>query len=785
MTLMKKAIRSMWRGKRSYIACIALMTIGIAVYTAFNMLYLNLGFARDSMYRNQRFADVFASVRGIPLSTAQDMTWIAGIAQAQGRIGIDARVTISGKEDKIITLHMLSFDPYENDPLNDFYLSQGLPPGPDEILVGDAFMQANNLVPGDALSVTLGGKKLALTVRGGAKSPEYVYAVPDAGTLLPDNEAFGFAYMAYPALAAMTGELGTVNDLSFTLQDGVKYEEVKAQLEDALAPYGLVSLYPRKDHPSNSMLNTEIKSLGSMATSLPMVFILMAVIILYIMLRRVIEQERGSIGMLKAFGFSDWEVIAHYLCYGVVTGALGGIIGGIGGLAMSGGFTQIYLDYFNLPALKAQPSPRYMLEGLVIAVGAGAAGAFMGTRQMLKLSPSEAMRPPAPRVVKYDLIGMIPVLKLLLASNGYMAMRNIARSWFRSLFIILGIAFSFSIIALMSSYTDMFDKLLFEQFTKVQFYDVKVTLKEPKPYMQAVEAVYGVNGVSFAEGILEVPAELRLEHLKQNVVVTAIKSGASLQKIYDTVGEFNLQPPTGGLTISASLAKELDAKRGDMLIMKTSYSKDEEIPMPVINVVNENLGMTAYCELESLCTLLETPICAGSVMLTTDDTAYVKTVLLDAGNVASVIDKAEARKAYDDMMTTYGSMFIFLQLAGMAIAFAIITNTSSISLSERKREYATLRVLGMHPREIAKILGFEYWLLALIGMIPGIPLLRMLKTGMSSMMESSMFTIPLESPLSCYITAAACCLITVGLCNLLAARQIEKYDMVEVLKERE
>jgi putative ABC transport system permease protein len=126
-----------------------------------------------------------------------------------------------------------------------------------------------------------------------------------------------------------------------------------------------------------------------------------------------------------------------------------------------------------------------------------------------------------------------------------------------------------------------------------------------------------------------------------------------------------------------------------------------------------------------------------------------------------------------------------MQIAGMAVAYAIITNTSSISLSERKREYATLRVLGMHPREIGKILGFEYWVLTAIGIIPGIPLVRMLKEGMAGMMDTTMFSIPLSTPVSSYATAAVLCMITVALCNFTSARHIAKFDMVDILKERE
>lgn len=785
MILFKKAMRSIWRGKRSYIACIVLMMIGIAVYTSFNLLFINLTAAENKMYGDQRFADAFAKVRGIPLNAAEALTSINGIEKADGRITVDARVTLPGKEEKIITLRIHSFDPGEHEPLNAFLITQGNPPGESEILVGDSFFKANSLDIGDTLSLIISGKQVRLTVSGAAQSPEYVYAIPDTGQIMPDNETFGFAYAGYGQLSTITGEQGLCDSLSFKLQDGFSFDDVKIPIEDALAPYGLIRAYARKDQPSASMLNQEINSLGSMATALPMVFILMAVIILYIMLKRVIEQERGSIGTLKAFGFSDTQILAHYLCYGLIVGGSGGLLGCIVGLWMSGGFTALYLDYFNLPALKASADPKFIAYGMLIALLSGAAGAFMGTRSMLKLTPSEAMRPPAPPIIKTDIFRRLPFLRVILAPNGFMAVRNITRSWFRSLFVILGIAFSFSMIGFTNSYTDMFNKMLIEQFSKVQMYDVKVSLKDPKPSTQAVEAVYGVGRVTAAEPSLELPAELRFANRKESLAITALEPDSRLRKIYDGEGKFYLQPPEGGLIISESLAKKVGAKRGDTLMMKTPYTGDTEIPMPVLGLVSESLGMTAYTELNSLCSLLGVPKSANCVLIATPDPGYVKASLGDADNVSFVTDKNESRKTNEDFLQTYSSMFIMMQLAGMGVAFAIITNTSSISLSERKREYATLRVLGMHPREIGKILGFEYWLLTFVGIIPGIPLLRALKAGMSGMMDTTLFTIPLSTPVSSYIAAAALCMVTVEACNFLSARRIAKFDMVEVLKERE
>lgn len=785
MILFKKAMRSIWRGKRSYIACVVLMAVGISMYAAFNMVAINLTTARDKLYSDQRFADAFASVRGMPINAAERLSEIDGIEAVAAGISADARVLLENKPDKIITLRIHSFEPDEDDPLNKFLITHGSAPSENEIIIGNSFFEANGLDVGETLTLIISGKEIKLTVSGTAQSPEYVYAIPDSGQIMPDNEAFGFAFVTYAQLSTITGEQGLADKLAFKLGPDTGFDSIKYILEDELAPYGFISLFPRKDHPSAAMLNQEINSISSVSTSMPMVFIFMAVIILYIMLKRVIEQERGSIGTLKAFGFSDFEVLLHYLCYGLLTGGLGGIFGCLGGQAMSNFYTELFAEYFNLPALTSSMDPALIAVSMLISLASGALGAFMGTRSVLKLNPSEAMHPPAPPLITVDVLKSLPSVRILLASNGQMAMRNISRSKFRSLFVIIGVSFSFALIGFTASFPYMMDKMMLDQFSKVQLFDVKASLKTPGSTVETLEAVYGINGVSLAEGILELPCELRLQNRKESMLITGIAEGARLQRIYESEGEIYLQPVKGGLTISASLAGKIGASRGDTLMVKTMYTGDEEIPMPVLGIVNESIGMSAYMELSSLCMALNVPESINGVLISTADPVAVKTALENADNVSAVTDRQETRKTYDDMLASYGSMFTMMQLAGMGVAYAIITNTASISMSERKREYATLRVLGMFPREIGKILGFEYWLLTVIGIIPGIPLLGAIRTAMSQMIDVSMFTIPASVPLSSYITAAAGCLVTVGLCNLLSSRQISKFDMVEVLKERE
>lgn len=784
MTLWKQAVRGVWRGRKSYFACIVLLAMGIMVYVSYQLLYVNLSSAQKQFYASQRFADGFASVDAISVGAVKNLSDIKGISRVDSSITLDARV-MGLSDTKIVTLRLNSFDPENPERLNNFVLAKGTVPESGGLLIGQTFAAANKLAVGDTVRLIVNGQEIERQITGIAQSPEYVYVIPDTGQLLPDDSAFGFAFVPAADLETLGSGRGIANRLSFLLEKGATFRQVEAPLREALEPYGLRSLTARKDQPSHAMLQQEIDQLGSMSASIPTVFIVMAVLILYIMLKRMIEQERMQIGTLKAFGFSNWTIVLHYLSYGGVTGAVGGVAGVLLGLVMTGGMTQMYLDYFSLPAIQVPPDPFYILMGLLIAILSGLAGAFMGVRGVLRLEPGEAMRPPSPPVLKSDLFARLPLIRKLLTSYGFMASRNITRNKFRSTFVLAGMAFAFAITAFMASYGDMFKTLMLDQFTKVEVYDLKITLKTPTGAADALETADALKGVDSAEAILELPAELHREHLQEAVSLTALPDDAGLYRIYDVDSKQNHSPPKEGILLSSTLAKKLQAKRGDVLTVRTPYTGDRDIPLPVMGVVHTNSGSSAFVSLKGIWNALDIPPTVNSILLSAKDPQAIKAELTDAKNVAAMIDQEEAKASYMDMFRTYSSLMEMMQGIGMIIAFAIITNTASISLSERKREYATMRVLGMHPKEIGKVVSFEYWVLSLGALPLGILLTRMIKQAMATTIDSDLFTMPLNTPLGSYLSAAVLCAATVALSNRLARRRISKFDMVEVLKERE
>ncbi len=260
---------------------------------------------------------------------------------------------------------------------------------------------------------------------------------------------------------------------------------MKDELETALKPYDLIILFEKEDLLSYLFMEEEIQGGKSMSTSLPMAFVGMAAVVLYLMLRRVIEQDRNQIGILKAFGYSDSGVLFHYVTYGLTTGVLGALLGlGISYLTISP-YIGFYLEYYKLPISTAVKDYTFYYIGGIWAVGAGVIGAYFGARKVVKLKPADAMRPKAPPPVRKDNRVVMFLLRPVLTSRGFMTIRNILRNKVRSGFVIIGITFSYSMMVMIGMMSGMIDAMFFNQFNHILKYDVEISLHEMVPYDEA------------------------------------------------------------------------------------------------------------------------------------------------------------------------------------------------------------------------------------------------------------------------------------------------------------
>ncbi len=791
VVLRQKALREIRENKGVYIACIVVIVIGLLTYTSMSIVLENLQRAQQDFYAQTHFADGFIKLTGYPENKVQALRGLPGITTIEGRIVKDVRI-FEEKSDSNRSLRMVSLNRANPPELNQIQLFSGRLPEDhtSEILVDPKFFAANKLNLGDTLTLILEGKRATFTIVGTAQSPEFVYAMRSAQDLYPDPVTFGISYIPLNSLKALVKEAGQVNDIVFTLEPGTNFEAVKDQLQTELKRYGVQSVLPRKDQTSHAILTSELASLKGTTQTLPTVFLGVATIILYTMLRRLIEQQRVMIGTMKAFGFTNREIILHYLSYPLFIGGFGGLLGGLSGIALSYPLTSLYEEYFALPGLKSTFSLKYLFFGMALSLAFSLLSGIKGSLDILRLEPAEAMRPAAPGSARKTRIEQITWLWSKLTSQAQMGVRNVFRSPVRSLFTVIGMAVVFSLMTVSWSMQNMTDKLTTFQFERVQTYDAKISLISPTSTRATQYSLAHEPGISRIEPLLEVPASLENQWHKKEVIIMGLPQEATLYNILDKE-EKRVPVPENGILLSERLANLLQVKVGDSLTFKSPLRKDfidgKEQILFVKGVVPQYIGLNAFMEIGSLQKLLQQGEISTSMLVKMDPegVSALKSKYRDAGQVSSIESMKESSEKILEMMASSSFMIYFLAvLAGIA-GFALIYNSSIISLSERQRELASLRVLGMTPKEVLRVITSEQWTLCFMGIALGIPLTFGLMAGMAQALSTDLYSIPAELPPLTLMGGVVGTALSVWIAQTRTQRKIRSLPFVEILATKE
>lgn len=789
--LRRKAWRDIKENKGVYLACIVVIAIGLIIYASMSIVVENLDKSQQDYYSQTHFADGFISVTAYPESKVNSLALLPGIEQVEGRIVKDVHI-IDKQKDTNRYLRMVSVNMTNPPKLNQLRLVTGRFPADNqsEILVDPQFFAANHLSLGDTINVVMEGKQASFHITGTAQSPEFIYIMKNSLDLYPSPADFGIAYVPLSSLKAMVKENGQVNDLVFTLKTGVSFDSVKNSLQDALKPYGLQSIVARKDQTSNAIFTNEIKGLRSEAETLPVVFLGVAAFILYSMLQRLIEQQRGVIGSLKALGFTDREVVLHYLTYPFVIGTAGGLIGSLSGIALSYPLTTLYKQFFALPGLKSSFSIKYLIFGVALALFFSVLSGLKGSLDILRLEPAQAMRPPTPLTASKTLVEKISWFWQNLSAQAQMGIRGVFRTPTRSFFYVLGIAVVFSLMTVSWSMQNMISLMTVVQLQKVQTYDLKLQLAHPSPTNAVKAALSQETGVTKVEPVLEVPAALSSGWLQKEVSLMGLTKDSTLYNILDNNGN-RVEVPDQGLLLSEHLAQVLNVKTGDVIYVESPLRNDpigqKGENLLVKGVVPQYVGLNAFMEEQELQHFLRQGEISTSMLVKIDPSkvGQIKNKYQNASNVSTIESLKDTGDKIQKLMSSFGFTVWLLAILGGITGFALIYNSSIISLSERKRELASLRVLGMTPREVLKVITSEQWTLYIFGVLLGIPIAYGLEIGMAQALSTDIYSLPAQLPPVALLGAAVGTAFSVLVAQSRAYYKIKSLPYVDILAARD
>lgn len=784
--LIRKMIRDMLENKLAYAACVIVMAIGLMTYASMSIVMENLLNAKDSFYNDYKMADVFAQVQSFPRSKLDDFEKIEGIDEADGVIKQDFRVRIGDEADSGY-LRVNSFDVHRTQRLNDVHVEEGYSLTEDDLLiwVGKKYVEANGLELNDKLDLIVNGRLQTFTIAGIVQSPEYVYVTRNQADFYPDPKTFDIAYISEDLMEKLLSKTGQVNYLTFSLTEGVSFDDLKPTLESKLKDYGLVSIVEQKDQTSNFMLSSELEQLVSSSKSMPVLFLSISSFILYIMLKRLTEMQRGQIGILKAMGYSNFQIMLHYLGYAVTIGAIGGIVGGILGTLLSMTFTEMYKEFFSFPTLKNAYTYKYMAYGMLISLAFSIFAGYQGSKKVLKLTPSMAMSPETPKRVKNSSIERVGILWNNLTIQGRMAVRNISRSKGRSLFTVLGLVFAFSILVVAWTYNEMVDVMMFDQFHEVQLYDMKVSFLDVQPADEVRNTFYHIDGVQYAETLIELPVQVINGQYEKTTVIIGLTDETKLYRVLDKdKREVDLSRP--GLYLSENLANKLHASVGTILRIENPIT-DDHLLMELVGIIPQYIGANGYANVAYLeeKTHLHNLATTAYLSIDEDKMASIKSELDKSPSVGVVEIPSETMAKLLDLMDSYGFMNYLMAIISVIVGFAIVYNSSVISLSERQRELASLRVLGMSVDEVLQVVSFEQWLLGIVSILIGIPVSYVMMQAMAKSYQTDIYSVPAVIGDNAFTLSVLGTALFIFLSQINVKRKIKRLDIVEVLKERE
>jgi putative ABC transport system permease protein len=748
--------------------------------------YRSLDETRAAYYERYRFADVFAVVSRAPKAVVDQILEIPGVAAAEARIAKLALLDIPNYLEPA-TAQVISLPDTGEPKLNLLYMRFGRTPEAgrsDEVVVNDTFAKAHGFIIGSRFSAILNGRKRDLVIVGTALSPEFIYTI-GPGDIMPDDRRFAIIWMSEKALAGAYNLDGAFSSISVKLLRSASEREVISRLDALLDKYGGRASYGRKDQTSHAWIDHELDMLSNMSRTLTPIFLLVSAFLVNLTLTRLVALEREQIGLLKALGYANRAIVGHYVKFVVAIVVLGVAIGSGIGTWLGVFVTQFFGDFFHFPFLVFAKSPDLYAIAAVLSLLAAVLGASRALREVVKLAPAVAMQPPAPprfRKLLPDRVG----LEKLFSQPIVMTFRNVTRHPVRAAFTILGMAAATAILIVSLFLSDTMEQLIDVTYFMTDRQDATVSFVE-KRHQDVVRQMARLPGVFVSEPYREVPMRIRNGSVERRIVVSGRPRNADLNRIID----IELRPvvlPESGLAISSMLARILGVGTGDSVELDLLEGARRTVTVPVAALVEDYFGIRGMMDGEALARLMRESPTVTSVSLSFDQNqreafySAIKAMPIISGLGLQRVSLANFRQSIALLITTMASIYTAL---ASVIAFGLVYNSARISLSERAREVASLRVLGFTRGEVLWILLLELAVLTIAAQPPGWAMGYGLAWVMQTRLAGELMRVRLVVEDSTYILASVI-VITAAIFSALVVRErVNRLDLVAVLKTRD
>ncbi len=724
----------------------------------------------DTYYEEQNVASYWITGTGFDSRDIRDLRQIGAIEQMQPRVVMD----VESRYDEDITLELFAVSDYViNTPL---IIEGRFPLDPREMMLSDVFARENGVAIGDTYEMKLGsGAILKKTVCALIKSPEGLNHY-NAANLTPNLGVYGFAYMDENALSNVLGK-HLYNQICVKSAPDTDDAAFKRSVNAALGNKAL-NILALEDNSQVYSLLEQIDSIEMIIRLFPLIFFLIAALIMFSTMSRLVENARMSIGTFKALGYSERVILRYYLNSSVLVVLLGFVLGVMPATEI---LTKLILDAFmhsmDMPPFVLIPDTLALILSFGLTCLFCIGTALIVTVRALNEKPSECMRPKPPKKEKKVLLERFTLIWRLMTFSQKYIVRNMMRNKTRMMICIVGITGCMTLSLCAFALNDSINYEVSLLGSNLFRYDVMIGF-EPTLGRAQYEHLAKLESVTGVQFDMTTSAKVYTTDKMETAVVTVEEDVLRL-KLLERTSEWPLVMPEDGVIIKKELAEKLGLSKGDTALLKFP-DKIEYYRVRVADIKAQVDGINMS---QSYWRSLGRSYMPTTAYVTTNNVSELIKKLDDLDFVHTHKLKKETTDAVEEEIASLSLIVFVLILFGGVLALVVLYNLGIMSFFEQIRSLATLMVLGFYDRETRKLLLSENIVFAALGILFGLPLGVELANIILVSLATFHFNLWVQ-PLS-YAASAAITLGFALLVNILLGAMMKKIDMLGALKSVE
>lgn len=765
--LRKKLLRDIKEQKGLFAATTFILFLGVTIFCAFYLSYLNLNDTYESFYESSNFEDISVKAVEITEEEIERVKKLDGVLEVQPRISVSGKVKVDGKEVAALVISLP-----EKETINRLYVAEG----ERGFAVIKKFADYYGIEVNTPLEVSFAGFEYKKPLEALVYSPEFILIYEEGEeTFTPSPGSYAIVYI--PEKDMLKAGL-KFNELKIRVAEKERNEEILRKVLTILGDK-VEEFHTGENQVSRKLLKEDLEGFRGLAVLFPAFFILVSIFMTYALLSRIFRLQLGNIAVMRALGFTRNEIMLHYLQYPLLMGFFASTAGLVAGFFASQLLTSQYITFLNLPYYVSKPHLEVYSLSLMAGTLTPTISGFLVAYQASRVDIVKALRGYA-EVAAVSFIARIDALfsriwRMRLIFR--LALRNIFRSKRRTAISIFSIVACTSLILNSMVFVDSFDYVMQLQFGKVYAYDIKVSL-EGYDGKEVLEKVRKMDGVLFAEPAVEMP--IYVEKGGEEVPTLLIASNfQTLYNVYNAEGEKLI--PSEGIIFSKTAMKNLSLVEGEKVSVYTEFGKleaeVEDVEMiPLLSVATASLDY--FSRISGVDGFNRIVVDADEGRI-----AEIAEKIRQMDGVKKVSTVIEAQESIEELMGFFYAFIAFSLFFGVSLGFAAVFNTTSISVIERSRELATLRMLGYTSREIIISLILENLFVAILGLVFALPIAYSTAYFFFSSFESELYYMPMVIYPRTFAATVLAVFAIILLALLPSARRVSEMDIAKVTKE--